>query len=79
MDLLQRDAMILCEFDPELRELECQQLLQVHDELMFECWEENVRQAMARIQALMVVPYNDVLKVTLTAEPHCGFSWVQAK
>jgi DNA polymerase-1 len=74
-----RDAMILCEFDPLLQELECLQLLQVHDELMFECWEENVLQAMPRIQELMVQPYSDVLKVKLTAEPHCGFSWVQAK
>jgi DNA polymerase-1 len=74
-----RKAMILCEFDPLLRELGCDQLLQVHDELMFECWEQNVPRAMARIQTLMESPYSDVLKVNLTAEPHCGFSWVQAK
>jgi DNA polymerase-1 len=74
-----RDAMILCEYDPLLRELECLQLLQVHDELMFECWEENVQLAMPRIKELMIQPYSDVLRVKLSAEPHCGFSWVQAK
>jgi DNA polymerase-1 len=74
-----RKAMILCENDPKLQELGCEMLLQVHDELMFECPEENVQEAMPRIQELMEVPYSDALQVKLTAGPHAGFSWLQAK
>lgn len=74
-----RKAMILCEFDPVLNELEAQQLLQVHDELMFECPEENTAQVKKRVQELMESPYKEDLKVKLTAEPHHGYTWMEAK
>lgn len=74
-----RKAMILCENDPKLQEWGCEMLLQVHDELMFECPEENVPEAMPRIQELMEAPFEDVLQVKLTVGPHMGFSWLQAK
>ena len=74
-----RKAMVLCENDERLQELECEMLLQIHDELVFECPEGNAREAMPIIQELMVKPYADVLSVKLTAEPHCGYTWVEAK
>lgn len=74
-----RKAMILCEFDPVLNELGCEQLLQVHDELMFECPEENVAKAMERVQELMESPYKQDLRVKLTAGPKAGFTWMDAK
>ena len=74
-----RKAMVMCENDPELNELGCEQLLQVHDELMFECPEENVERAMKRVQELMEAPYETDLKVKLTAGPNVGFTWLEAK
>jgi DNA polymerase-1 len=74
-----RQAMLFCESDEELRSLGCEMLMQVHDELIFECPEKNTPRAMRRIQYLMESPYKGHLRVKLTASPGCGFTWIEAK
>jgi DNA polymerase-1 len=74
-----RKAMVMCDNDQRLQDLGCRQLLQIHDELIFECPEENAKQAMDVIQELMESPYKDILRVELTAGPHAGLTWTEAK
>lgn len=71
-------AMIRCDNDPRLQKLSCDLLLQVHDELVFECPEENVEEAKPIIQYHMQNP-GIRLRVPLKAGPNHGDNWVEAK
>jgi DNA polymerase-1 len=71
-------AMIKCHFDLRLREMDVKMLLQVHDELMFECPEEYAEEAMPIIQYNMEHPGIE-LRVPLKAAPGVGSNWVEAK
>ena len=73
-----RMAMIKCEHDPLLKELDAQMLIQVHDELMFEVPEENAEAALERIRELMEHPGIELL-VPLSVDLNIGYSWAEAK
>lgn len=72
-------AMIKCEFDPRLSRLGAEQLLQVHDELIFEVPEENADEAMSFICENMEHPFGDELLVPLAVDGGKGYSWSSAK
>lgn len=73
-------AMLLCENDPELNSLGARLLLQIHDELIFECPEQNVGPVKARVKYLMEHPWGDkTLSVALPASAGHGHTWATAK
>lgn len=81
-----KNAMLLCEHDPELNALGYRLLLQIHDELLGECPEENVAKVKARVKYLMENPFgNDSfgtplrLSVPLPASVGHGDTWATAK
>lgn len=57
----------------------CKMLLQIHDELMFECPEETAPQAMREIRDLMEHPLPSELLVPLNVSIGMGNAWNQAK
>lgn len=73
-------AMINSENDPELRLLRANLLLQVHDELMFECPrdQETVKRVKGRVKVLMENTFDSFL-VPLPAEVGSGDTWASAK
>jgi DNA polymerase-1 len=71
-------AMIKCYYDKRLRELGVKMLLQIHDEIVFECPAENTEEACRIIQENMENP-GIKLRVPLKAAPGVGDNWVEAK
>ena len=67
--------------DPWFIEHRCLMILQVHDELVFECPAEYVEEAIPRIQALMSHPFGDnvELNLELKADADAGNSYQEAK
>jgi DNA polymerase-1 len=61
------------------REYDCHTVLQVHDELVFECRTEYVPFAMSNIQEIMEHPFSEELLCPLVAEGGSGDSWGEAK
>ena len=57
----------------------CKMLLQIHDELMFECPKETSQQAKAEITAIMEHPFPTDLIVPLTISIGTGNAWNKAK
>lgn len=57
----------------------CKMLLQVHDELVFECPKEHVDDALEEIVDLMEHPFPQDLSVHLAVDPGRGPSWGSAK
>ncbi len=57
----------------------CRMLLQIHDELMFECPKETVAEARAEITAIMEHPFPTDLAVPLEVSIGSGPSWNKAK
>jgi DNA polymerase-1 len=74
-----KQAMIICEYDHDLKRLGAELLLQIHDELIFEVPEENAKEAVSVVKRLMAHPLPFELKVPLTAEAGIGLSWASAK
>lgn len=72
-----RLAMLHCWRDGRLRELECHMLLQVHDELLFECPEKNAELAKPLIKENMEKPYKEDFRVNITASPEIGTKWTE--
>jgi DNA polymerase-1 len=73
-------AMLLCEDDEELKQLGAELLLQIHDELIFECPEENAAKVKARAKYLMEHPFGELqLRVPLPASAGSGHTWGTAK
>lgn len=65
-----------------LEELRCKMLIQVHDELVFECPEENLEEAISIIKPLMEHPFGDDPKKQvqyLRADYDTGLSYQEAK
>lgn len=72
-------AMILID-DAQLdRRFGCRMLLQVHDEIVFECPEETCDEAMAEIQQWMEHPFPTDLAVPLTVSGDKAKNWADAK
>lgn len=57
----------------------CHTILQVHDELVFECPEETVKEASEYIEDMMRHPFCKELPCPLDAEAGIGDSWGEAK
>jgi len=74
-------AMLLCEHDPELNALGARLLLQIHDELIFECPEENVPAVKVRVKYLMENPFGPDLRLSVPLPVSCGSgdTWATAK
>jgi DNA polymerase I len=75
-----RLAMIKCEFDPDLEAAGVEQLLQVHDELIFEMPDHKDirRDARKRIQEHMEHPFEEELMVPLPADGSFAVAWGNA-
>lgn len=65
--------------DKLLRKWGVKMLLQVHDEVVFQCPKKNVKKAVKRIAELMSKPFTEPLIVDLVVEPGVGKSWAEAK
>jgi DNA polymerase-1 len=82
-----KKAMNLIERDEVLHDLECVQLIQVHDELVIEVPDENAEKAAKRVNDLMILPYgrNDpdgdlfFTDVDIKVAVGIGPSWASAK
>lgn len=74
-------AQVRLENDPWFEEHRCYMLVQVHDEVVYECPEEYVEEAEERIKAIMAKPFgeNVSLKVELKADSDSGSSYNEAK
>lgn len=74
-------AQVRLENDPWFEEHRCYMLVQVHDEVVYECPEEYVEEAEERIKAIMAKPFgeNVSLKVELKADSDSGNSYNEAK
>jgi len=75
-------AMIRCEWDAELNELDAQLLMQVHDELIFEV--DNVPETMdlveKRVTSIMETPFPGyALSVPIPTEGSFAYTWADAK
>jgi len=75
-------AMLNAESDPELARLGASLLLQIHDELIFECPDdkETIAAVKKRVKDIMENPFGaNALKVPLPVEIGHGYSWATAK
>lgn len=74
-------AQVRLENDPWFEEHRCFMLVQVHDEVVYECPEEYVEEAEERIKAIMAKPFgeNVSLKVELKSDSDSGHSYNDAK
>lgn len=74
-------AQLRIQEDKELSKLGCSMLIQVHDELVFECPEENVEKAISIITRYMEHPFGDnvELEIKLKASSGFGDSYQEAK
>jgi DNA polymerase-1 len=75
-------AMIRCEFDQELRTLEAELLLQIHDELIFELPEniDTMNLVQKRVGTIMEEPFPGYpLSVPIPTEGNFGYTWADAK
>lgn len=57
-----------------LKELDCNMLVQIHDELLFDCPEENCEEAIGIIRDCMINPFGEKVKLNLELEVGAGFS-----
>jgi DNA polymerase-1 len=70
------------EANKKLKELRCEMLIQVHDELVFQCPEENVEEAIEIVRQLMSHPFGDKVELNeppFTASADSGWSYQEAK
>ena len=72
-------AMLKCEADERLIDLGAEQLLQVHDELIFEVPEETLHEALPIIKDNMEHPFDFDLSVPLDVDAGHGYAWSTAK
>jgi len=74
-----KKAMLACEFNGSLRDLDCKMLMQIHDELVFEIPEENAEEAVPIIRELMENTFDPALEVPLPVDVAVEYSWGDAK
>lgn len=74
-------AMLIAEYDPVLHSLGAELLLQVHDELIWECPDDDavVEQVKKRVQEIMSRPLGFDLAVPTPASAGAGHTWADAK
>ena len=72
-------AMLRCDAADLEGRYGCRMLLQVHDELMFECPIETSKEAMEEIVQLMEHPFPIDMKVKLSVDGGIGDNWEEAK
>lgn len=75
-------AMLLCEEDAELKALDSQMLMQVHDELIFEVWDTPEHKALTdkRVKHLMENPFGEFqLSVPIPTSGNYAYTWADAK
>jgi DNA polymerase-1 len=72
-------AMLVCEGDMRLHRLGAKMLLQIHDELIFECPQDTADQALGIIKHNMEHPLTEELLVPLDVDIGIGRTWVEAK
>jgi DNA polymerase-1 len=72
-------AMILCHEANLDKRYGADMLLQVHDELVFECPEETALEAKKEIKEWMEHPFPDDLAVALDVSISIGANWAEAK
>lgn len=75
-------AMLKCEADQELKTLESEMLMQVHDELIFEVWDTPEHKALTdkRVKHLMENPFGDFqLSVPIPTSGSFAYTWADAK
>ena len=72
-------AMIRCHQSKELRELEANMLLQIHDELIFEVPNYNIKHVPDIVERLMIEDGGLGLTVPMRADPGVGKDWNLAK
>lgn len=76
-----RKAMLNCYDNKILKSIGVHMLLQIHDEIIFECPDKPdlVEAAKAEIKKEMESPYRELLDVHLRADPSVGKNWKEAK
>ena len=72
-------AMLQCAEDERLKALGCKMLMQVHDELIFECPEEHAEEAMEIIRQNMEDPFATSFMVPITSSGGIADNWAAAK
>jgi DNA polymerase I len=74
-------AMLNADTDPELNSLGAKMLLQIHDEIIWECPQDKdtVKAVKDRVKYLMENPFAEPLLVPLPAEVGSGYTWSSAK
>lgn len=77
------DIMMMCqpaiERDEELKKLNCTMRLQVHDELVFNCPDENIEKAIPIIKSYMEHALPKELRIPLRVDSDFGKSYADAK
>lgn len=68
-------AMIAIHNDERLKELDCHLLLQVHDEVICECLEENAREVSERLTSLMVGAAREKIRVPMKCDSEVTYCW----
>lgn len=68
-------AMIAIHNDERLKELDCHLLLQVHDEVICECPEENAREVSERLTSLMVGAAREKIRVPMKCDSEVTYCW----
>ncbi|MFZ1075375.1 MAG: DNA polymerase, partial [Minisyncoccia bacterium] len=61
------------------RDYDCHNVLQVHDELVYEVPDENADACLPYIEELMAHPFGSDLFCPLEADCHKGKNWMEAK
>ncbi len=77
-DIVNR-AMLLCDRDPWLRSHGVFQVLQVHDELIFEGPRLFMAEAQKRVEQIMSHPFTKDLRLPLPVSSHYDTTWLLAK
>lgn len=72
-------AMNTCEYDPFLLERNCEMLMQVHDELVFQVPEEFAEECEQRVRHNMETPFAGHFSVPLTVSSDRALNWADAK
>lgn len=75
-------CMLIAEYDQELYRLDAKLLLQVHDELIFECPDDKdtIKQVKTRVVDIMEHPFTPYpFRVPLTTEAKAAYAWADAK
>lgn len=75
-------AMLKAEYDPVMRSYGAKLLMQIHDELIWECEDhpEVIAGVRKRATEIMQNPFdNFTLNVPLTTEAHDGYTWAESK